>query len=177
MVWNSLIRQSVVAAALVSLLSAEPAAMAEPQLLPAGDFGFRFEVGDCLTEIFDSFSGLFTKNLGGDPARSVTAQFTLTDSQMRTIYQTIEQIRFFELASPFTGVQAGLNEVITISPSRRYRLEVRNGGVVHTVVWTDGTKPTTEQADRLRALFSMIIGFIHDHPDFKRLPPPLGGCA
>ena len=33
----------------------------------AGDFGFRFEVGDCLTERLDTFNGVFTKNLGGDP--------------------------------------------------------------------------------------------------------------
>jgi hypothetical protein len=23
---------------------------------------------------------------------------------------------------------------------------------------------------------SMVLGFIHEHPDFKRLPRPIGGC-
>jgi hypothetical protein len=175
MVSNLLMRLSTVTV-LVSLLNSQLGAMDLRQLQPAGDFGFRFEVGDCLTEKFDTFSGVFSKNLGGTPARSVTAQFTLTDAQMRTIYQTVEKVRFFDLTSPFKGVPPGLNEVTTFSPANTYRLEVQNGGVVHTVVWKDGTKPTTKQADQLRALFSMIAGFIHDHPDFRLLPPPLGGC-
>src|SRR4029077_9292375 len=107
---------------------------------------------------------------------SVTAQFTLTDSQMRTIYQTVEKVRFFDLTSPFNGVPPGLNEVTTFGPASTYRLEVRNGGVVHTVVWKDAYKPTTDEADRLRALLSMITGLIPAHQNFKRLPHPIGGC-
>jgi len=55
-------------------------------------------------------------------------------------------------------------------------LEVRNGGVVHAVAWKDSSKPTTAEADRLRELFSMMLGFIHGHPEFKRLPVPTVGC-
>jgi len=61
-------------------------------------------------------------------------------------------------------------------PYTTYRLEVRNGGVVHTVSWKDAYKPTTVEANRLRDLFSMMLGFIHEHPEYKRLPRPIGGC-
>jgi hypothetical protein len=142
----------------------------------AADFGFRFEVGDCLTERLDTFSGVFTKDLGGDPNRTATAHIVLTDPQMRAIYRAIEDIRFFDFPPTFRGVPSGVHEVTTTVPSNTYRLEVRNDGVVHAVVWKDAYKPTTAEADRLRALFSMMLGFIHDHPEFKRLPRPTVGC-
>jgi hypothetical protein len=67
-------------------------------------------------------------------------------------------------------------EVTTTAPYNTYRLEVRNNGTVHVVVWKDAYKPNTEQANQSRALLSMIFGFIHDHPDFKRLPSVILGC-
>ena len=142
----------------------------------AGDFGFRFEVGTCLTERLDTFDGVFVKNLGGEPARSVTAHISLTDAQMTAIYRTIENIRLFDYPSTFNGVPAGLQVVAELHPAPTYRFEVRNGGSVHTVSWKDAYKPTTAEADRLRDFFSMVLGFIHEHPAFKRLPPAIAGC-
>jgi hypothetical protein len=126
----------------------------------AADFGFRFEVGVCLTERLDTFSGMFIEELGGDRARTATARLSLTEPQMTAVYRAIEDIRFLDFPTTFQGVPAGTQEVTTIAPYRTYRLEVRNGGVVHAVVWNDDTKPTTAEADRLRELFSMMLGFI-----------------
>lgn len=142
----------------------------------AADFGFRFEVGPCLTERLDTFNGIFTKDLGGEPARTVTAHLALADAQMTAIYQTIENIRFFDYPSPFDGVPTGLLEVGHLHPSNTYRFEAHNGGSVHTVSWQDAFRPTTAEANRLRDFFSMVLGFIHEHPAFKQLPPPRAGC-
>jgi len=142
----------------------------------AGDFGFRFAVEHCLTERLDTFSGIFTKNLGGWPARTVTAPIVLTDAQMGEVYRTIENIGFFDYPSAFVGVRKDAKEIMMTIPYDTYRFEVRNAGVVHTVSWRDSEKPTTVEADRLRDLFSMIRGFIYEHPEFKRLPAPIGGC-
>jgi hypothetical protein len=139
-------------------------------------FGFRFQVGDCLTETFDSFTGVFTKDLGGEPARLVTAQLSLSESQMKTIHQMIEEIRFVDYPSQYHGVPTGLKVVTTFHPASTYRLEVRIGGITHVVTWKDAYRPTTEEADLLRALLSMILRFIHSQPEFKALPPPIGGC-
>jgi len=142
----------------------------------AADFGFRFEVGDCPAERFDTFSGVFTKDLGGEVARTVTARMSLTDAQMMAIYSAVEHIRFFDYPSTFDGVPTGVQEVTTTIPYSTYHFEVRNAGVVHTVSWKDASKPTTAEADRLRDLFAMVLGLIHEHPAFKRLPPAIGGC-
>jgi len=146
------------------------------QATQAAGFGFRFQVGDCLAETFDSFTGVFTKNLGGDPARLVTAQLSLSESQMNTIRQTIEEIRFVDYPSQYSGVPTGLQVVTTFGPASTYRLEVGIGGLTHVVTWKDAYKPTTEEADRLRALLSMILRFIHSQPEFKALPQPIGAC-
>jgi hypothetical protein len=89
-----------------------------------------------LTERFDSLSGEFTKQLASDgqeAARTVTAHIALTDVQMREIYRAVENIKFFDYPSTFVGVPKGLEQVMEFSPSHTYRLEVRNGGTVHTV--------------------------------------------
>jgi hypothetical protein len=163
-------------AILIVLLLRAPKGNTSPA--QAGDFGFRFEVGDCLTEQFDTFAGVFTKDLGGAPARTriVTARLSLTDAQMSAIYRTIENVRFFDYPSTFVGVRTDAKIITTTSPSKTYRLEVRNAGIVHAVSWDDAHKPTTVEADRLRDLFLMVLGFIHDHPEFKRLPPAIPSC-
>src|SRR2546429_7080336 len=80
--------QRMLAIVIVLLLYAPKADTAAAQ---AADFGFRFEVGDCLTERLDTFSGVFTKNLGGEPTETVKAQIYLTDAQMSTIYRTLHR--------------------------------------------------------------------------------------
>jgi hypothetical protein len=119
---------------------------------------------------------VFTKDLGGWPANIVTAHITLTDAQMSTVYRTIEDIRFFDYPATFTGVSPATDEVIVTIPHNIYRLEVRNAGLVHEVVWTDAYRPTTVEADRLRTLISMVRGFIHADPAVKQLPRPHVGC-
>lgn len=140
------------------------------------DFNFRFEVGECLTERLDTFSGDFTRNRGGAPPSMDTVKLALTEVQMSVIYRGIENIRFFDYPAVLVGVSPDAKVITETAPSFAYRFEVRNAGAVHAVAWNDSRKPTTVEADRLRELFSMIRGFIHDHPAFKRLPRPLGGC-
>lgn len=148
---------------------------AETAAAQSGDFGFRFEFGSCLVERLDTFSGTFTQGVPGPSPRIATTQMALTDTQMSAVYRAIENIRFFDYPAVFVGVRPGV-EMITTIPSNTYRFEVRNAGVVHTVSWNDSSKPTTLEADHLRDFFSMVRGSIHEHPEFKRLPPVKGGC-
>jgi hypothetical protein len=61
-------------------------------------------------------------------------------------------------------------------PANHYRLQVRSAGIIHTVQWTDATKTSTAEADRLRDLFTTMITLITDLPDVKKLPSFKGGC-
>ncbi len=150
-------------------------------LAQSADFGFRFESSGigCLTERLDTFSrtftytGPFTESPAAIPLQTLTARIVLTDAQLRTIYQAIEDIRFFDYPSAFVGLPEDLESVREFHPSRLYRMEVLSGGGEHTVVWDDRATPTTAEADRLRNLFSTVLGFIHEHPEFKRFPRPI----
>jgi hypothetical protein len=140
------------------------------------DFGFRFDVSGCLNETFDTFSGVFTRDLDADARHVVTAQFSLPQEKMNLIHTTVQTIRFFDYPSPYYGVPAGVKTLQEFGPAKTYRLEVREAGVVHQVMWHDAHRPTTADADRLRALLEMILGAIHEHPDYKRLPPRTRSC-
>jgi len=150
-------------------------------LAQPANFGFRFESSGigCLTERLDTFSGTFTytgpftESPVAIPLQTLTARIVLTDAQLRTIYQAIEDIRFFDYPPAFVGLPEDRKSAREFHPSRLYRMEVRSGGSEHAVVWDDGAKPTTADADRLRDLFSTVLGFIHQHPEFKRFPHPI----
>jgi hypothetical protein len=156
-----------------------------PAAAQAADFGFRFEFGPCFvpsvefpngaTERLDTFNGVYTKNLGGVSARIVRAPISLTADQMGAIHNTIANIRFLDYPARFVGVRPGA-QVITAMSAPIYSLEVRMDGATHIVTWSDESEPSSVEADRLRNLFSMMLGFIHEHPEFKRLPPDAIVC-
>jgi hypothetical protein len=141
---------------------------------PAPDFAFRFEFKPCTTNILDTYEKKFIRGMG--PADTVVSiPLELSQEQMTAVYEAIANIRFFEYPTTFVG-GAGLGETITTTPSTSYQFEVRNAGVVHRVSWDDAHSPRSEAANRLLNLFKMIIGFINDHPDVKRLPTPRVRC-
>jgi hypothetical protein len=110
------------------------------------------------------------------PQQSVTTQLSLADQQMGIISSRIRTIQFFDYPSQLFSVPADQRVVAEIHPSATYRLEVRDGGLTHTVAWNDSHRSETSDAVRLRNLFALMIQMIHDHPEFKRLPPTVGGC-
>ena len=126
-----------------------------------------------MKERFDTFSGVLTKNLGG--GRTVTTRMSLSDAQMKTVHEAIQRIGFVTYPSDYRGAPDVGESIMTI-PYETYRLEVRLGGLTHAVSWEDAFKPTTKEADRFRGLIDMITEFIHNHPNFRRLPRSSFGC-
>ncbi len=73
------------------------------QIEPPADFGFVFEYGVCSTNTLDTFTGWFRRQPGEPEREPATMQISLTGSQMRYIYQTIEEIGF-STTPPWTPV-------------------------------------------------------------------------
>src|SRR3954468_14468727 len=71
----------------------------------AEDFAFRFRVDDCVPTNFDSFTGQYTKTIGGPQSLSATTPLVLPDAQMRAIFEAVERIHFFEYPSNFTDAE------------------------------------------------------------------------
>jgi len=65
------------------------------------DFGFRLERGECMKERFDTFSGVLTKDLGG--GNTVTTRMSLSEAQMKTIYEAMQTIGFLTYPSDYRG--------------------------------------------------------------------------
>jgi hypothetical protein len=100
---------------------------------------------------------------------AISIPLTLSEAEMSKIYQAIEAIRFFDVPSPFKGVDGAIRSMT--EPGMNYDLEVRSLGRTHVVSWKDyDARPATEQAKQLREMFSMMVALIQDHPDVKRLP-------
>lgn len=94
---------------------------------------------------------------------------------METVYEAIQRIGFLKYPPHYEGAPDVGDSIMTI-PYETYRLEVRMGGLTHAVSWDDAFKPTTNEADRFRALIHTITEFIHNHPSFRRLPRSSFGC-
>lgn len=140
------------------------------------DFAFYFEYGACWAEIFDGFNNTFTHNMGPyEPA--ITIPLALTTEQMEAIYQKMVAIDLFGYPETFAVPVPADGNMAIVTPANRYYIRVRNGGVIKTVEWTDNiVEPTTQEAERLRQLFRMIVRMLAEHPDVKRLPVPTVAC-
>ena len=166
-----LIRTSV-AAVLLSITSFAALPQSQPIERRHRNFSFRFEFGcEAVPDVYDSFTRIFTRTWLNFPERKEqNVSVVLSEAQMDHIHRAIHEINFFDYPSQFVGVPPVEQTIVTI-PHLRYLMEVRESGAAHRVRWTDSTKPSTERADRLRALFSLLMGFLREHSEVKKLPP------
>jgi|SRR5688572_1576230 len=167
-------RPILITAAAVLLSITSLTALAQQQRVepPHRNFSFRFEFGcAAVPDVYDSFTRLFVRTWVNFPERKEQRVLVvLSAPQMDHIHRAIHDINFFDYPPQFVGVQQVEQTIVTI-PHLSYLMEVRESGAAHRVRWTDSTKPTTEQADRLRALFSSLMGFLRGHSEVKKLPP------
>ena len=143
---------------------------------PPADFAFKFDFKPCVTNTLDTFSNVYTREMGlGDPPVSIP--LTLSTEQMAAVYDAIGSIGFFNYPSKFLGVKpTATDETIARHPFTTYRLEVRSSGLMHIVSWDDQFSPHTEEAIRLLKVFDLINGIVNDRPEVKRLPVSRAGC-
>jgi hypothetical protein len=151
-----------VALTMSTLLSASAA--------PPADFAFKFDYTPCLTSTLDTYANVYAREIRpGETPISIT--LALSSEQMYVVYQALVGIDFFHYPARFRGgVSTPTGETTTVSPSTKYRLEVRAAGQTHTVFWDDNHFPHSEAATRLLKLFEMINGFLNDRAEVKRLP-------
>jgi hypothetical protein len=135
----------------------------------ASEFNFRFEFGCGPPDTVDTLNHTFTRR-GGDGSQLATIPLTLSDQQMRVIADALEQLRFFDYPERFSGVDRNAKELITTSPSNKYRLEVHIDGRSHAVEWDDGHGPYSPEAVSLNRVFQTIKGYLSERPDVRRLP-------
>jgi hypothetical protein len=162
-------RRAAVVGLVTAIIGLPPTRLSAQTLVPV-DFAVRFEFGVCTTDVLDTFKNVFLRDMGWtNPA--VSAPLVLPPDVRQAIYEEVVKARFFEYPTRFSFAGD-----MWVMPADHYRLEVRSAGVSHTVVWLDDVGPRTEEADRLRALFTTIRQLLDGLPEVKRLPTPRLHC-
>ncbi len=157
--------RKMVAVSLLFQLAGAPAIMA----LPAADFAFQFTFGPCT---LDTTTGLLTH----DRTPRVQVSLTLAEDQMAAIAASLEEISFFNFPSTFIGTPPGLTAYSINAAAPTYRMQVQLSEKSHVVTWTDSTRPSTDEAVRLRAVFDRIIGFVRTHPVYGTMTSQGADC-
>jgi hypothetical protein len=113
---------------LFGILLSTTAAHAQPPA--SADFALKFEFKPCLTSSLDTDKNIYTWELGLGQG-SVSTPLFLTTEETATIADAVRRVGFFDYPAVFGGGQPGANgDIVTVTPSTIYRLEVRDAGVV-----------------------------------------------
>ncbi|MQA29181.1 MAG: hypothetical protein GEU82_04985 [Luteitalea sp.] len=146
----------------ISALVSAALALGRQSPAPPPDFVFQFSVGSCT---LDTSAGTLVHD---QEPRLVTA-LVLSQGQMREIAAMVGAIAFFDYPATFVGAKPGQSAYSIDVAATRYRLHVRLAGKDHAVSWIDSTRPSTEEADRLRSLCETIAAFITAGRGFEQL--------
>lgn len=136
---------------------------------PRSGFGFLLESG--YGEKVDTFSGLVTKDMVGDP--DTTIRLRLTEAELDTIYQAAIAIRLFDYPEPCPP-QVGNPWV----PSTTMRLKIRAGWVTKEFSWETGYGPAVGAEDEwrgLRQFVRLIERVVENRSEYRALPRAKGG--
>jgi hypothetical protein len=153
----------------IMMTSCDHPSPTECPLEPDENFAILFAYGSCAVDIMDTFNLTFTKEI--TPESDVSGHFELSREEMKSIYQKMVEINFFNYPDKFS-VPISKNDVVgSVSPAMGYRIIVRNGETMKYLFWSDSIiDPTSEEADHLRELFQLIINIIEEKPAYKELP-------
>jgi hypothetical protein len=151
--------------------------LVQAHLEPPSDFDFRFRYGICSTNELDTFTGWFSRELADGP--SAMAPLSLGAGRMRHLYQTVLKINFFKYPSTFGSDPSRLPAFMTGAVVKKYQMNVRSDGKMHSVQWDDDESDQGSQADGLRRLFGWAVLFINEAAEAKHLPPSpsAGSCG
>jgi hypothetical protein len=141
-----------------------------PTPAPA-DFAVRFEFGVCTTDVLDTFNGVFVRDMG-PRVPAVTVRLVVPSDVLQGIHDAVVAAGFFEYPARLSA--SGGDAYVV--PAEHYRLEVRSAGKLHSVSWEDHTRPRSEDANRLRFLFTRIKELLAYRAELKNLPRPSVEC-
>jgi hypothetical protein len=147
---------------------------------PPDDFAVKVDFEGCgpnMATTLDTYRHVYTRQMGVGGKSPISIPLTLRVEQMAAVHDALGSIGFSDYPTKFQGASpTAAGEIKMVQPSDTYRLEVRSGGVVHSVTWNDDSFPHSEEATRLLRVLKTIERFINERPEVKRLPPRKAAC-
>lgn len=126
------------------------------------DFVFTYGIG---ANTLNTFHHKFTK----DTTPPVTINFSLSKTDMDSIYQKMLEIGFFNYPNYF-ATQVTQDSICSKTPYSSYYFQVKYGTDFKELWWADCIFNPNVQADKLRELIKLITGIIDSKAQYKKLP-------
>jgi hypothetical protein len=137
------------------------------------DFAFQVKIQTCVTDTYDSATGIYTQDMGPDKPPA-TVQIPLTTTELDAIYEAATAIQFSSYPAEYVSADAGNTHLQTFI---QYTLTITGNGVGHSVTWALGiTTDQTQQSLDLDGLYRAIMNLIQSKPEYKSLPDRGFGC-
>jgi len=137
------------------------------------DFNLVFKYGVGAINELNTFQGTYTKDMISDP--SITVDLVLTEEELGTIHQKMDEIDFFSYPKEFS-VNLTPGELIGIvTPSQSYYFKVEYDSNIKELWWEDKITNEDEKAARLRGLIILIRDIIEAKKEYQDLQEPTSG--
>ena len=121
----------------------------------------------------NTLNNSFTKDMISAP--SITVKLSLSEEDLDSIYQKMQEIDFNTYPAEFSVVIPPGTNTTLVMPSEKYYFKVVNGSQVKELYWDDIIRNEDIQAIKLRGLIQLIKSIIVSKEAYKTLPPPSGG--
>ena len=134
------------------------------------DFEIVFKYGVRTRNILNTSAGTYTKDLIQDPP--VTTELTLTERELDTIWQLIQENGFYTLEEQSWARSQ------SISPNYQHSLYVHAEGYPdRELTMTDLYSSYKPNEEAFFNITKKIRSIIENKPEYKSLPEPRGGYA
>ena len=132
---------------------------------------FRYGVG--AKNVFDTYTGTFTKDLIGDPP--VTIKMALTEDELLRIEVKLEEVNFLNRSYWDLIPHGSVSGMRT--PFSTYYLKVSFKGVTREIRWNDSNLMPDDFQGPAAEVSKLLWSIIELKPEYKSLPQPRGGYA
>ncbi len=159
--------------------SATTSVAALPADMPS-DFQFIAERGIGRMNVLDTAAATYTKDLVGESPPTATTRLSLTRDEMRMVYERLRALDPWSYPSDFQPPYADVTEPgVEQSASNvvKYHLWLRAAGMERDIWWIDESGSSAAKAEALREWFRQLWYLIENKPEYKALPPAVGGYA
>lgn len=141
----------------------------DPRQEDAGqDFGFILRYGVGAKNELNTLKGTFTKDLIS--AGTSTGKLELSKDELQRIFDHMYAMKIADYPEQYQEASQ-----MHVTPYITYDLTINYKGNSKHILWKDDSYSKSRQAAQLRGLFNQIITMIESKPEYKKMPPPVGG--
>ena len=138
-----------------------------PESMPK-NFEFIFKYGINGKNQLDTLKGKYIQDMVVEA--SVRAELKLSEEEMNTIYLAMKQINILEYPKIFKP-----KSNVVLTPFQTFYLKITFNHTEKVIKWSDQNLSNTNEAVKLRDVFTKIEKIIIDRDEVKKLPKPKGG--